>query len=223
MNIKTDAIRLDVTIQCRAKIDPDVISDYAEAMTEGAIFPPVVLFGSVDHCWPGDGWHRIMAAKQVGYVDVDADLRPGGRTEALKYALAANAVQGQRRTNADKRRTVDIAMREFPKLSSRAIAEMCSVSADFTARLKKDVSFNDTLQTVTGKDGKVYPARNQRKHEDDEPSSKELPKLGPPRNGMDFARIAIMKLSEIRPDDLERSKALTAVLKWIESALTARA
>jgi hypothetical protein len=47
------------------------------------------------------------------------------------------------------------------------------------------------------------------------PIGSKLPKLGPPRNGMQFARIAIMKLEEIRDEDLEREEAFDHVQAWL--------
>ena len=76
----------------------------------------------------------------------------------MKFALAANAAHGHRRTNADKRRCVEIALREFPTLSSRAIAEMCGVGDDLVFSAKRQVPENGT-STVTGTDGKQYPAK----------------------------------------------------------------
>jgi hypothetical protein len=39
----------------------------------------------------------------------------------------------------------------------------------------------------------------------------------PPSNGLQFARIAIMKLDEIRPEDLERAGAFSVVRKWLDA------
>lgn len=39
--------------------------------------------------------------------------------------------------NADKRRCIEIALAEFPKLSSSAIAEMCGVSDQFVLNNRK--------------------------------------------------------------------------------------
>ena len=73
-------------------------------------------------------------------------------------ALGSNALHGHRRTNADKRRCVEIALREFPGLSSRAIAQTCGVSIDTVCRIRPEqVSESDT-STRTGQDGKQYPA-----------------------------------------------------------------
>ncbi|MFH1969325.1 MAG: hypothetical protein ABIJ53_03295 [Verrucomicrobiota bacterium] len=44
--IKLDEIIIDGGTQTRAALNEDTISDYAEAMTEGAKFPTVVVFAS---------------------------------------------------------------------------------------------------------------------------------------------------------------------------------
>jgi len=132
-------------------------------MVEGQVFPPVILFGTEDLCWIGDGWHRVLAATSnvedgnSDRKDIDADLRPGTRDDALKFALSANAIQGRRRTNADKRHCVEIAVKEFPDLSARAIAELCGVGHPLVASVRQlEDSSNCDTNTVTGRDGKTY-------------------------------------------------------------------
>lgn len=77
--------------------------------------------------------------------------------EALKYALSSNSVHGQRRTNADKRRCVEIAVKEFASLSSRAIAELCGVSDPFVGQIREALQPVSNA-TRTTSDGRQYPA-----------------------------------------------------------------
>jgi len=235
MNIALSAIQRDTSIQTRAETNMETVNSYAEAMTEGAEFPPVVLFGTKDKCWIGDGWHRVMAAEQIGAMDIPAEVRAGGRVDALKYALGANAVHGQRRTNADKRRCVEIAVKEFPKLSSRSIAEMCGVSNDFVSRFRQ-VSSNDTPATRTDTLGRQQPAtrrtskpatpeeeeamyfekEDKERNQADTGNAKQKPiKRGRPCNGMQFARMAVLDLEQITDDDTERVEAFEFVKEWI--------
>jgi hypothetical protein len=252
------SIELDTSIQCRAAIDTAVVNDYAERMAEGDEFPPVDLFGTKGKWWLGDGWHRVMAARQNGSDLILANLKAGGRSEALKHALAANSVHGHRRSNADKRRCVEIALREFPKLSSRAVAKLCGVSNHMVDDARPDQLGDSPSSTRTGLDGKERPAhrpftvegihkiieeatpaltiaeRNLDRFAEE--SAHAAPedrtsgvarnvaqqaapsrKLAPPSNGMQFARMAIMDLEQIRPDDTERSEALAFVKEWIDA------
>jgi hypothetical protein len=158
VEVNITAIELDASIQCRAVIDTGTVAEYAERMEAGDSFPPVVLFGTVKRCWIGDGWHRVMAARQLGRTEIEADLREGDRRDALKYALGANAANGLRRTNADKRRCVEIALAEFGNLSSRAIAGLCGVSDKTVEASRKEHCGNSAIPTRTTSDGRQYPA-----------------------------------------------------------------
>lgn len=57
----------------------------------------------------------------------------------------------------DKRRCVEIALREFPNLSSRALAELCGVGDRFVRDIRGDDA-GAVKPHVTGADGKRYPA-----------------------------------------------------------------
>ena len=226
MKVKLQNIELDASIQCRASIKTESVNEYAERMTEGDEFPPVELFGTAAACWIGDGWHRVLAARQIGAVDIEATMHDGGRGEALKYALSANAANGLRRTNLDKRRCVEIALKEWPQLSSRAVAELCGVGHEMVDAARPQVAETANSKR-TGTDGKQYPAARQRR----EPSASETPKqeerepawgpvvtrkIGPPCAGMMLAQVAVRKLEEIADNDEERAQALAYVKGWIE-------
>ena len=221
MKVKLESIEMDTTIQCRAEIDQALVNEYAERMTEGDEFPPVILFGTNGKYWIGDGWHRITAAGSVGFVDIDAEIHSGGRVEALKFALAANAIHGRKRTNADKRRCVEIALREFGNLSDNALAQMCGVHNEtVAARRPKQVTDSVTSDKRTGLDGRQHPARrNGGKENMGKETETKQPKrvLGPPCDGMQFARMAIMDLEQIREDDVQREEAYNTVKGWIET------
>lgn len=222
MRIALAAIELDTSIQCRANIDTAVVNDYAERMAAGDEFPAVDVYGTKSKCWIGDGWHRVLAARQVGAETINAKLTTGGRVEALRYALGANALHGQRRSNADKRRSVEIALREFPKLSSRAVAKLCGVSHPFVESIRPQQLETVTSSTRTSLDGKERPAARRVVPEPQEPEAspepvieRERPVLGPPCDGMRFARMAVMDLEQIRDDDTERAEAFAFVKEWI--------
>jgi len=228
MKVKLVAIELDTSIQCRAAIGTGVVNEYAERMNAGDTFPPVELYGTTKQSWIADGWHRVLAARQLGEDEIVATVHPGGRVDALKAALCANAVHGHRRTNADKRRAVEIALREFPKLSSRAIAEMCGVSDMFVGNIRAEQVQTDctcSTQRTTGRDGKQHPAKKKSSRKskkgsaaEAEPASADnstLRPLDPPSDGLRLAHMAIMDLREIRPDDTEREQAFTLVEEWL--------
>lgn len=155
-HIHLTAIRFDSTTQVRAEINDATVTDYAERMVAGDIFPPAELFEESGAYYIGDGWHRLLAAQKNGDVTIQANAQPGGRVAAIKCALGANATHGLKRTNADKRRSVEVALSEFGNLSDREIAKICAVSHTVVASLREQLATVASSTTPRlGADGKV--------------------------------------------------------------------
>jgi hypothetical protein len=129
LTIALQSIRRDDALICRAcGVKRATAAEYCEAMKAGATFPPVVVFRDAKGVhWLADGFHRCSAAEQVGLTEIAVDIREGGRREALLYAASANAQHGLRRTNADKRRAVELVLKSFPRWSDRKIGDACGV------------------------------------------------------------------------------------------------
>jgi len=114
--IALDKIRLDGGTQPRAAIDEDVVAEYTVAMEGGAVFPPVVVFVDGAIYWLADGFHRFHATRYVGFLEIDADIRQGGLVDAILFAAGCNLAHGLRRTNADKRRAVELVLDGMSRL-----------------------------------------------------------------------------------------------------------
>jgi ParB-like chromosome segregation protein Spo0J len=97
-------------------------------MQGGASFPPIVVFLDCEGTfWLADGFHRTAGAERAGLTEIAADVRAGGRHDALLYAASANSMHGVRRTSKDKRRAVELVLQEFPHATDRWVAERCGV------------------------------------------------------------------------------------------------
>lgn len=143
--LKLSQIKLDYAIQPRAQLDMIVIGEYAQAMRDGADFPPVTVFCDPDgNHWLSDGFHRVEAARMIGdgLAAVEADVRPGTRRDAILYACGANAEHGLRRTNADKRRAVETLMHddEWAAWSNAEIARRCAVDEKTVRTLRAEAA-----------------------------------------------------------------------------------
>lgn len=138
MKLGLQSIRLDGGTQSRASLDERVIDEYSEAMREGAAFPPVVVFHDGSDYWLADGFHRVRAAERAGLGELDADVRQGGRRDAVLFSVGANASHGLRRTNEDKRRAVRVLLEdaEWSTWSDREIARRAGVSDRFVSSLR---------------------------------------------------------------------------------------
>ncbi len=160
MIVAISNIRRDSDAQPRDHINMDVVREYAEALADGAAFPPVTVFFSGNAYWLADGWHRIMAHEALGLVDIDADVREGDRREAILHSVGANASHGYRRTNADKRRAVMTLVNddEWSAWSDSEIARRCAVSHPFVGKIRPSlvtVTSEPQARTYTTKHGTV--------------------------------------------------------------------
>ena len=124
-------------LQARVSTDNGTVSEYAEAMLAGKVFPPMVVFSDGREIWLADGFHRLHALLAVGEIRATVDLRKGTREDAMWYAVAANKTHGLRRTNGDKRKAVLKALELRPGLSSRAISEHVGVHHDTVEQCRK--------------------------------------------------------------------------------------
>jgi len=134
------SIKTDHTIQQRETlIDGAVLSDYAEAMTAGSVFPPIVVFHDGATYWLSDGYHRLEAADEAGLKEVTAEVRPGTKRDATLYACGANRDHGLRRTRADVRRAITTLVMdaEWGSLTNRVIAATVGCS-DKTVAVVRD-------------------------------------------------------------------------------------
>jgi hypothetical protein len=146
-SISLGRIKTDGSSQARVAVRQGVVRDYAEAMARqladgGLRFPPVVVFTDGQTHWVGDGFHRILAARQAGLTEIVAELRPGTERDALLYSISANTAHGLPRSNADKRKAVALLLAdaEWSQWSDREIARRCQVSNKFVSHMRRSAS-----------------------------------------------------------------------------------
>lgn len=148
--------------QTRVRTNEEAIDSYAEEMNNGTIFPPITLYFDGATYWLADGFHRYLAAKRIGVPAILSEVREGGRIDALRHALGANATNGVYRTNADKRNAAAIALEEWSGYANTVLAEICRVSPELVRNCRKELEQSGRIEKperVTGRDGKDYPAQ----------------------------------------------------------------
>lgn len=120
MQLNIDRIRLDGGTQPRTEIRIDVVEEYAEAMRQGAVFPPVIVFFDGLQYWLADGFHRAAAALRVRPSQpIEAEVIQGTQSDAQWYSFSVNQTHGLRRTNEDKARAVKAAL-QHPRGASQS-------------------------------------------------------------------------------------------------------
>ncbi|MCA9875470.1 MAG: hypothetical protein KC441_17490 [Anaerolineales bacterium] len=150
MKIKISTIRRDGGTQARDGLNSktvkeyvDVIRDHQEETGKKTAWPfrdPVIVFYDGQDKWLADGFHRVEACHECGLQNVEADIRPGTRRDAILHAAGANADHGLPRSAADKYRAVAMLLNdpEWAQWSDREIARRAKVSPTFVGKVREN-------------------------------------------------------------------------------------
>ena len=112
MNLQLTQIRIDGGTQSRVEINNDVVSEYAEALKNGASFPQlIVFFDGVDY-WLVDGFHRYHAHKLACIDSADCAVHDGSLREAQLFSVGVNDTHGLRRSNGDKKKSIELLLND---------------------------------------------------------------------------------------------------------------
>ena len=144
-DLDIDDITVDTRAQSRAEIDMGLVAEYAELMRDGVVFPPLTVLNDGSTNWLSEGFHRIHAYREAAFLTVPCIIMSGGLRDAILLSVGSNADHGKRRSNADKRRSVELLLKDadWRSWSDREIAKQCAVTHPFVAEIRKNLSGND--------------------------------------------------------------------------------
>lgn len=152
-------ITADANIQPRANgLHGPTVDEYAAEMEAGTEFPPLVIYrdSTTGTQWLSQGFHRLAAAIKAKLAKIACEVRKGTRRDAMIDAAGSNR-HGLKRTNADKRRAVEMLLTEFPDWSNRRIEEAVGVSDSLVSDVRRTLQVPDSgTSKRSGKDGKQY-------------------------------------------------------------------
>jgi hypothetical protein len=159
-------IKVDPECQARAASNDATINEYAKIMKEGNdnAFPPVVVFHDGTDYWLSDGFHRHSAAQKAGLLSLKMKIHQGPRRDAVLYAVGANVAHGLRRTNADKRRAVNILLEdeEWSTWSNRDISRRCGVDEGLVRKLRSVSADNPQIARKVERKGTRYQMKTDK-------------------------------------------------------------
>ena len=160
--LRLRSVRTDGGTQTRAAINGDALAEYTELLADGVILPPGVVFYDGADYWLADGFHRHAAAVAAGLATFHFEMRRGTRRDALLYAVGANAHHGLKRTPGDKRRAVEILLRdrEWAHWSDHEIARRAGVGKTFVGKMRALLSPQTVGESrLARRGGQVYEMR----------------------------------------------------------------
>lgn len=152
--VKIGLLRAVERCQTRAAVVQEHADDLAAALSDGAVLPPIEVVAMGSESPPDgldigelviiDGFHRYAAHVAFGSKLVPVSVVATGTIDdAARLALKANAEpRGLRRSSADKRHAVSMAMRHphADRWSNAEIASLCAVGTDLVRRMRETPS-----------------------------------------------------------------------------------
>jgi len=147
-------ITLDERLQLRDSCNQEFIDRYAELLSQGVRFPAIALFNVDGRHLLADGFHRYHAARAAGLESLPAEVYEGSLRDALWHAVSANNRHGLHLTNKEKRRAVEILMKDedWSRWSDREVARRTGVSSAFVGELRAT-----SINVYRGDDGDSLP------------------------------------------------------------------
>lgn len=158
--VRISDLILSEEVQSRVTLDENVINEYAEAMKNGDEFPPIDVYKDGDDNYVADGFHRVKGATKAGLTEIKAKIKEGTIRDAILHSVSANSTHGLRRTNLDKRNSVEklLVDPEWQLWSDRKIAEKCAVHHSTVAKIREDLSggISQIQERNFERNGKAY-------------------------------------------------------------------
>jgi hypothetical protein len=205
-SLPLENIRLDGGTQTRAGLLEETIEEYTDRLKKDPDChwdTPVVVFDDGTEYWLADGFHRHQAYSRAGLETMPCEIHLGEQRDALAYALSANASHGLRRSNADKRRAVELALAdpEWSQWTDGQIAKLCAVSSAFVGKIRPLTInvYSDTEQTASQNSQPETPTTEQ-------PAAEEQP--APPKKRKYKTRSG--KTTTMRTERIGRKKKASA-------------
>lgn len=215
-------IRIDGGTQARAKIDDDVVQEYAAHMRDGDQFPPITVFHDGSDYWLGDGFHRYFATKSNAQVSIECEIKPGTKRDAKLYGLSANGRRGLSMSPEDVRKAVKEMLLdpEWGKWTQAEIARHVGCSKMTVSRVNAELKDEQkkpakpekkTFKLKSGEESKMNTSRL---------GKKAAPKKEKPPEAVELEEENSIQLSELShtitqlETENQRLKDVVAVGQW---------
>jgi len=180
-DVLISAIRMDGNTQSRA-LDQETVTQYAEAMADGTIFPPIIVYHDGTDVWPADGFHRIHASLRNGEEYISAEVLTGTQRDAELKGMNANNAHGKPPTRAERCKNAQKMVEDFEwsDWKDTEIARHCGVSQPYVSKIRNKAGTAPKTLTVKTKDGYEYErtrSTKETKAEKPKAEKKEEPKV----------------------------------------------
>ncbi len=138
IRIKVDQVKWDPSVYPRSKWSTSTIDRYAEALQQGAQFPPIVINKADGRLL--DGKHRLEAHRKAEIQEIEAveEVVPDG-VPIKVFAASLSAKHGDRLQNVDAKALAREVATSNPEYDMKTIAELLSFKYSTVASWVADI------------------------------------------------------------------------------------
>lgn len=179
---------LDERCQARERIDSDAVGEYSASYAAGVELPPPAVYSVSGKLYVVDGYHRVPAAIKAGLEFLRVVIVGEGTIDDAEwFATGVNKDHGVRRSNADKRRALRMALETEigVEQSTQTLAKHVGVSVELATEVRRawESARNQTPERRKDSAGRWQPARRDRSDTSKAKSSKsDTKRAEPPEN-----------------------------------------
>jgi len=137
--ISLDKINEDESIQIREEIDLSLVDTYRILMKSNGPLALLDVFKIGVEIFVVDGFHRLEAARELGWKEIECEVHEGDRRDAVLFAAGANASHGQPLSRSEKTRAVETLLEDevWFQWSNARIGRHCGVTGPTVARVRE--------------------------------------------------------------------------------------
>lgn len=134
-------------------LNAEAVDEYAERYKAGEPMGPIQVCGQRHiGLFVVDGHHRFAAMKKAGFgptTEIEVEVLDSRCDPAVVRwnAAGSNTSHGIRRTRADKRKAVEMVLRDFPMESDVKIASHCGVTRRFVYQMRDEMGIPHSRQS----------------------------------------------------------------------------
>jgi hypothetical protein len=170
-------ITADKVTQSRDVISEDTVNEYADAMRDGAKFPPMEVYSDGVTNWLVDGFHRYFACIKVGIKEFEVVVHKGSKRDAQFRSFCVNKDHGLQRSTPTKRKIIYTALSdiEWEQLPDTVLNDKTGIDRRLIAKVRNEHNIKrPEVKTVT-RNGKELKMNTSKIGKKEKPSSPPPP------------------------------------------------
>jgi len=167
--MKISDLKILEDVRCRDKYDKAYLELLMEAYKSKHTPPPVVVFYSNSQYILADGFYRVKAAQQLGYLKIEVDIKEGNFNDAVEYSCLMNNERKHNnvlnRGHACKRKSIRNWMKYVDtKISTVDLVRILGISYPTASRERSLFQITESSKKVRRKHKqKPQPAKRRKR------------------------------------------------------------